>query len=400
MAGRPRLEPGELGSVAFENTPHGVRGRARVRDGSGTLRRISASGTTADTVTADLKQQAAALVHRTTGDEADSTIGEMLDAWVQRSRRKCRPQTARTYQSTAEWLKKYCGAIPISSFGLRQARTLLRTIEDEHSATTARRAKVALTGAFAQAIDRDIVDRNPIRDIDEEEPEPQTPTFLTLTQVRILRNAIRAREERTRTHVGDSAGLLRWGVEICLGTGLRIGEVLALRHIDVDFDMGRVSVQATLIDGTDWKTQRQPKLKSLHQARVVQVPPFALAAFAEARDAAKDSDPYAPALQSRNGSWVNTRNFRRQLREVRVDPTVARSLALTELTPEHLTPHILRRTASTLLAQMKGELEGASALLGHSDVSTTKRHYVGIAWRVVDEADALQELFGPGAAAE
>ena len=396
MAGRPRLRPGELGKVSIEPLPGGmsVRGRARVRDGGGELRRISETGRDEEAVREQLRSRAAAMVHRSTTDDQNATIGMMLDAWVERTRRKRRPQTARIYASTTKWLKPECGGIRISEFELRQAKTLLRTIANKRSPAAARQAKVALNGAFEQAIDRDLVARNPIRDIKDEDDEPETPTFLTLHQVRALRQAVLEREDRTSVHVGPSAGLLRWGIEICLGTGLRIGEVLALRHIDVDLNAATVNVQATLIDDENWRTQRQAKLKSRHQARVVTLPSFAIETFREARDAAKDQDPLAPALQNRNGTWVATRNFRRQLREVREDVQLRRAFSLTDLDPEQLTPHILRRTASTLLAQMQGEIDGASALLGHSDKGTTRRHYVGVAWRVVDEADALQGLFG------
>ncbi|MEW1835943.1 site-specific integrase [Microbacterium sp. NPDC079995] len=348
-----------------------------------------------------MQRQASELVHRQFAETKDATLGELLDAWVQRSQRVCRPQTARTYAGTAKWLKEECGALSVRSFDLRQAKNLLQRVSETRRGgeAAAQQAKVALTGALAQAIDRDLIDRNFIRDIERERPQAAPPTYLTLEQLEILRAVVLEREERTRPNAGASAGLLRWGIEACVGSGLRIGEVLALRRVDVDMDTRWLTVRATLVDGDEdggWKNTRQTRLKVLGQARRQRASRFAIAALREASAAGKDPDPLAPILQSRNGTFVAARNFRRQLREVRLHPGLVRALARTELTPDDLTPHILRRTAATLSAIETGDLSRASNLLGHTDVNTTKRHYVGVAWRQVDESDVLDTIFGRG----
>lgn len=396
MAGRPALKPGELGSVSWDETSTGVRGRARVRDAAGVLRRIQKVGPTRERVQAALLEEAAAMVHRRPAGRDDATLGELLADWVEHTRRVRRHQTARTYASTVKWLTKECGGLSIRSFDLHQAKSLLRSIAAERTPAAARQAKVALNGAFARAIDRELVSSNPLRDLRVEEPEASPPNYLTIDQVQTLRRAVIEREERTRPDAGPSAGILRWGIEVCLGSGLRIGEVLALRHADVDLDRGIIEVRATLVDSEYWKNERQAKLKALSQARRVVLPTFAVAALASAREAAKEKDPHAPAIQSRAGTWVSPRNFRRQLREVRRMDTVVRALALTDLKPENLTPHIFRRTASTLVALEQGSLSGASNLLGHTDLNTTRKHYVGVAWSVIDESSTLERVLGIG----
>ncbi|GAA1914930.1 hypothetical protein GCM10009775_04210 [Microbacterium aoyamense] len=170
--------------------------------------------------------------------------------------------------------------------------------------------------------------------------------------------------------------------------------MFALRHSDIDFEQGVIKVRATLADGGTLGTTRQPKLVARTRARRVLLLPFALAALAEAKDAADDRSRRAPAIQSRDGSWVGTHTFRRQLREVRVAPTVRESLAQTGLDPKKLTPLMLSRTASTLGACKPGRLRDARSLLGHSDVNTTRRRYAGVASMTVDELRIFEALFG------
>ena len=96
---------------------------------------------------------------------------------------------------------------------------------------------------------------------------------------------------------------------------------------------------------------------------------------------------------------VSARNVRRSLRDVRKDKTVVNALRSTGLAPADLTPHMLRRTAATLVAAATGDLRKAQELLGHSDERTTKNHYAGAEFKVVGSAEVLDSLLGSTATA-
>lgn len=403
MAGRPRLQPGELGSVNYEPHPAGVRARARCCDAGGTVRRLTATASTEELARDSLEAQARALGFVPDAMTAHTTLGELLPLWVESARAELRPQTARVYASTAAWLTSIAGAIPVRELTLRRCKQLLAEIRQGRSPWAARQARVALNGVFAIAVDERLVDFNPLarqRATRGDGLDDSEPVALTAAQVGALRRAVLEREERNRSHVGPSAGVLRWTTEVALGSGLRIGEVLGLRRMDVDLEAGVIEVTGTLIDDEEWKVERQNRLKGNGQARRIVLPKFAVDALREAHDAATSEEGTSPAIQSRNGGWVQPRNLRRALRDVRESQTVAAALATTGLAPGQLTPHTLRRTASTLVAAAQGNLSGARNLLGHSDERTTRKFYAGVAYRMVGEAELLDELLGGGSAGE
>lgn len=180
---------------------------------------------------------------------------------------------------------------------------------------------------------------------------------------------------------------------------MRISEVLALRHKDIDWENNRIEVTGTLIDDVDqWHLVRQNELKSREQARYIDVPHFGMRALEEARRVASSIParlPDAPAVQGQAaGKWVHARNVRRSLRDLRDEKSVVDALAATGIEPSQLTPHTLRRTAATLVAASTGDIRQAQWLLGHSSEGTTKRAYAGSAWRVVGSATVLESLLG------
>jgi site-specific recombinase XerC len=150
-----------------------------------------------------------------------------------------------------------------------------------------------------------------------------------------------------------------------------------------------------MVDDEDWQYVRQEELKSREQARLIQLPRFALAALNEAHASQTDGNrgPMAPAIQGRaHGKFIAPRNVRRSLRDLRTDPELGEALAVTGLTQEVLIPHVLRRTAATLVAKSTGNLRASRELLGHADENTTRRSYAGEAYQVVGSAALLDDI--------
>ncbi|MBW9110173.1 site-specific integrase [Microbacterium ureisolvens] len=402
MAGRDALEPGELGSVAIEQVGPRFRGRARTRDAGGTLRRLSATADTAEEAAIQLRRRADALAFTVNRITANSTVGHLLERWLDEARGRVKHQTHRVYADTIRWLVPMVGALRPTDLDAQRLREVLNVIRTTRSSSAENHARVALKGALALAVEVGVVGFNPLIGLRRNKERRAMPIALNVDQVAALRAAIHRREEQIRHNAGPTAGNLRWAFEVQIGLGLRLGEVLGLRNMDVDFGSGRVSVNGTLVDDVGWQVVRQAELKSRDQARIIQAPRFVLAALAEAR-AVRDSVtgrlPNAPALQSRAGTWIAPRNLRRAFRELRDDPELVDALEATGIEPRALTHHVLRRTAATLLAKHDGNLRGAQDMLGHSDIRTTRDSYAGEAYRVVGDATVLDEILGDGNAA-
>lgn len=399
MAGRRPLQPGELGSVSITKTKAGrYTGRAMTRDAGGARHYLRATEATAEAVHAALQASAIAYVRSGAGQlNAESPIAAAFVAWLADCEEEVRPQTLRIYRDTVRWLGPMIGAMPLSSFTVGTTKDVLKRVAKERSKGAVGHARTALSGALGVAAEEGAINANPVRSLRRKAKKRPMPKSLNAHQVKVIREAIREREDRVARYTGDSVYLLRWVTDVMLGSGLRISEVLALRHSDIDWDRGAIDVNGTLVDDVDrWHLVRQAELKGRDQARFILLPKFALRALAEARQNAGSipaRQPHKPAIQGQaEGEWVSARNVRRSLRGLRMQEEIVSVLAETGLKPTDLTPHMLRRTAATLVAEATGDINDARTLLGHSKEQTTKDHYAGKAFRVVGSAELLDRL--------
>ena len=141
-------------------------------------------------------------------------------------------------------------------------------------------------------------------------------------------------------------------------TGLRIGELLALRWCDIDLHRGQLRVRQSLYEGTfdDPKTKRSKRTVPLG-AKGVEV----LTAFK-----AQKLDPGALVFATSRGTPFNRRNLlNRQLK-----PTCAK------LGLEGVTWHWLRHANATLLDAVGTPLGTMQDLLGHSSAAVTREIYL------------------------
>ncbi|MDQ0648536.1 integrase [Microbacterium natoriense] len=396
---RAPLRVGEMRTVSYTEEVFGVRARCRTRDAGGRLRPPSFAASTADAALAGLTAQVLALAMEPPWSSEDLTISDAIRLWLDDRSGDVRPQTLRGYQSTGRWLSRLVGAVPLAEAQQpARVKCMLAAVESSRGTAALDTARSALSGALGTAVEQGLLERNLVRELRRRKRTARTPSVLSLEQIFVLRALIHAQEQRSARFVGSSAFVLGWVVEVMLGSGLRINEVLALRNIDIDWRARAVSVTGTLINDSQRGLVRQESLKSREQARRIRLPDFAIRALDDARrcrSQRQEEPPHNPAIQGRvPGAWCHARNVCRTLRRIREDPVFVDQLATTGLRVEDVTPHIFRRTAATLIAMHSGDLRDAQHLLGHSDQRTTMRHYAGAPFRTVATATVLDELIG------
>jgi integrase len=161
-------------------------------------------------------------------------------------------------------------------------------------------------------------------------------------------------------------------------TGLRIGELLALRWQDIDFDKGSFSVRQTVYEG------HFDVPKSKRSKRTLPLGPVCAQIFESLRK--PEVDPSALVFSTRNGSPLSRRNLlNRQLKPA------CKSLGLTDANW-----HWLRHAHATLLDSVGAPLGTVQALLGHASPEVTREIYIG---SVPENARAavenVEKLIGP-----
>lgn len=157
---------------------------------------------------------------------------------------------------------------------------------------------------------------------------------------------------------------------LSLVTGLRRGEILALRWVDLDLEHHRLEVvqQLTLVRG-------RPELKQLkteYSDRMVTFGPKTAAVLAAHRAAQDAEAAFAgPAWRGSGlvfttalGGWVDPNNFRRLMDSLVVKARVPR-----------ITPKGLRHTAQSVGRVVVGDDKVMQERLGHADIGITLNTY-------------------------
>ncbi len=153
-----------------------------------------------------------------------------------------------------------------------------------------------------------------------------------------------------------------FGVLICLYTGLRIGELLALTWEDIDFRRGLLSVSKTCRDSWEGGRYRKrldtPKTRS--SERTIPVPRQLLARLRELKR--RTNCPYVVAGKTEQGAQVRSyqRTFENMLKKIGV---------------AHKGFHALRHTFATRALEVGMDVKTLSELLGHRDPAVTLRRY-------------------------
>ena len=148
-------------------------------------------------------------------------------------------------------------------------------------------------------------------------------------------------------------------VVITVLTGLRIGELLALRWKHVDLIHDAIHVRETVYEGRFGS----PKTKS--SRRDVPMSQPVREAFLAQRRKLTGTDPETLVFACRNGTPLNPKNLLR-----RVLQPACRELGLPVVGW-----HSFRHTHATLLGEVGESLRTAQAILGHSDLATTLNVY-------------------------
>lgn len=206
--------------------------------------------------------------------------------------------------------------------------------------------RTTIAKVLQSAVDWGYVEQNYARGIQIGNREPKKERlFLSPVEVRKL--------------VGVLEDPVRTLVLVSVLTGLRIGELTALRWKHVDFSRNTIQVRETVSEGKFGTPKTRSSRRDIPASEPV------LRAFIEHRTRCRQTGSEDLIFASRNQTPLNPKNLnRRALRP-----------ACAKLELPLITWHSFRHTHATLLGEVGESLKTAQALLGHSDLETTLNVY-------------------------
>jgi integrase len=287
------------------------------------------------------------------------TVGAYLEDWLTTSvQLRCRPRTVESYAETVKrYIKPSIGRIELTKLTPEHVSAMLATLQARGtlSPTTVRYSHVVLRAALGRALKTGRVYRNVASLVDPPARIRREMTPLTAAQV----------GEFLEAAEGDRLRVLYL---VAIGTGLRQGELLALRWSDIDLDAWMLSVRHTLQRGT--RTLEEPKTERGKRT---------LRLGNETREALLDHarrqrrERLAAGSSWRDGDYVFTTLHGLPLDGRNVLEAFHRALDRARLPRRSF--HSLRHAFATLQIENGEELGVVSRILGHSQIATTADVY-------------------------
>ena len=398
---RPRLPSGELGNIDVTRLASGrYQARGSTRDDSGALHRLRASADSEEAARADLLRQAMAL---STGGSSTlspaSTIADVVQLWLSQILTRAKTgslsySTYESYETTARVIiVPRCGGVRLEQLTVGRCDRILQKILEEETISKARRARAVLSLVCGYAVRDDALDRNPVRDVQRLPTAPRKESALSTAQIIGIRELMEQWRVTRDDGPRPNYRALLDGMEIMLGTSVRIGECLGLRRCDVDMTTlpPALVVNGTIVSNKAQGTHRKDSPKRARQRRNIALPSMAAAAVRR-RLALAEPDPEAFLFPTRTGRTMSVSNYERLLRSFINDERT--ELVALGVDVGEYTTHIYRRTAATLIERAAG-ITLASRLLGHASEQITRNSYVVTAEQVDPvTAEILDDVLG------
>jgi len=296
-------------------------------------------------------------------DGAGATLGQLLDAWLSECERMdLSPTTLRVYRTQIEHtIRPALGSIKVQRLGAKDLDDLYRAMKEKGSSPkTVRNHHALLAAALHQAVRWGWVRRNVA---EMAKPPRVTQRVVRPPSVDAVRQLVVAAEERDPR----LAPLLM----LAALTGMRRGELCALRWSDLDLDEGQIEVARSVVlvpGGLGEKTTKTNRTRRValdevglsvlrtHRARVEE---WARLADEELRPDAFIFSPYVDgSLPFRPD---NVTNFFTRVRD--------------ELKLPGVRLHDLRHFTATQLIGAGVDVRTVAGRLGHTDPSMTLRVY-------------------------
>lgn len=294
---------------------------------------------------------------------AQLTIGELGARYVEQQRRQGRKRASIVAVESVlrVWLEPYFGDRPVDTITPKDVADFMRILEEGRkpgstgrsrplSVKSIRNYMIHLSALFNLAERKGWATSNPCRRVDLPAAEPTSEDIRFLEPHEVTALAVHARPGPYQ-HI-DRALYLTAAM-----TGLRQGELVALRWRDVDWTAGRIRVRQNHVLGEFGTPKSRRSTRSVPMADAVAAELDRLSTAT--RNPGDDDLVFGHPLDGTPISKAEIlKRYRKALRAARLD--------------EALTFHCLRHTFGTRMAAAGVPMRTLQEWLGHRDVQTTQ----------------------------
>lgn len=369
--GRPRTAIGTFGDIHVTDLGSRHRALTRYRDIDGRLRKVMATAGSERAARALLKER---LAHRPGYGcggvlSLSSPFGDLAELWLaDLELRDIAEGTKENYRDDLRvHVRPFFENYSLGEITTGRVEYFLKS-QRAVSYSMAKHSRTLLNQIFGFALRQDALTRNPVEGTSPLHRPKGAPRALTVEQIAAIRAAAAIWRTGPSVMGPKPDGNVRDAIEVLLGTGMRPGEALGLRPVDIE-DGRRVMVAhvtGTVVYRQGRGTLRQPHPKTDASVRRIPVPEFAAAVIRRRLADMGPGESESTIFHNRTGGPLSQHNFRRTFRAF---------LELAGLKDSGITPRWYRRTGATVLARGIG-VEAAATHLGHTSTAITEGHYI------------------------
>lgn len=356
---RPRYQDGSVVIRGKRRKVWVLRWREDVLQPDGSITRIQRAETLGPVSTIN-RQKARAVLHDRVGavnqgqrrPQATMTLNDFVRVeWRPNAELALKKSSVRYYGfQLSHRILPALGANCLCDLSRAQVEALLSDLRrKEHPGATIRGVRATLSTVLQAAVERGYLEKNPAHGIRirEADSKPQRRFYLP-AQVRQL--------------ITELTEPCRAVVSIAVLTGLRIGEILALRWKRVDLLRSTIEVSETFSDGAFGS----PKTRSSN--RVLPMSSNLRSVLENHRAGSVSVGPDSLIFTTSKGTPLSSKNLYNRVLAPACD----------RIKQPRVSWHSFRHTHATLLAEVGESIKTAQALLGHSDIATTLNTYAHV----------------------
>jgi len=305
------------------------------------------------------------------------TVSEYMKEWLEKKRLTIQPSTSYSYNKIFHCqIEKTLGHIALAELDTKTVQLLINA----HAEGTGNKKALAKSGlkrlknllhvAFEDAIKDGIIEKNPISRV----TIPADHAIAVKTKKQFSLSDEEIVKFREAALVKNKAGQIKYRdgivLVIMVATGMRIGEILALKWNDVDFENERIHIHSTV----------QKVANSGAKYRIKDGTKTNEGRFLSMSDSAKE---YLVLLKNyyKEKGIISEFVCCTEVGTMQTERNLSRSLDLLlerASLPKTISPHTLRHTfGSTMLRKGVG-IEVVSKLMGHSSIELTLRIYTHV----------------------
>ena len=282
------------------------------------------------------------------------TVGALTERWLSHIKSRVKLSTYRKYEGLCHnHINKKLGSMPLNS--------ITRVSVEAFSADLLKNGKLNGGGLSGKSVNDILIILGLAFEFAEEEYGVNMPRISLIRDERKEARVLSVEEQRTlMVHLTNNMNIYKFGALLALFTGLRIGELCALRWEDVKHDHLVIDKTMQRLKSEKGKTEiviGSPKSES--SRRVIPLPDLLL--------------PYIENFRKTEGYVIST------TRATHAEPRTLQQKfkAITDKCGlEDVTFHTLRHTFATRCVEAGFDVKTLSEILGHSDVKTTLNRYV------------------------